>query len=73
MKNYVIIDDEPRSVETLHNIVTNFSDFDLKYLGSAHNIEDGFNLIKQNKPDLVFLDIEMPFGSGFDLLEKFEK
>ena len=73
MKNYVIIDDEPRSVESLHNIVTNFSDFDLKYLGSAHNIEDGFNLIKQTKPDLVFLDIEMPFGSGFDLVEKFEK
>lgn len=39
----------------------------------ADNITDAYDLILLKKPQVVFLDIEMPGGSGFDLLAKFEK
>ncbi|MBK7817244.1 MAG: response regulator transcription factor [Sphingobacteriaceae bacterium] len=39
-------------------------------VGSATNVIEGVELIKSLKPDLVFLDITMPDGSGFDLLEQ---
>lgn len=39
-------------------------------LGEADSVESGIQLIKQTAPDLVFLDVEMPDGTGFDLLQK---
>lgn len=46
---------------------------EIEVTGEAGNITDGYTLIMQEKPDVVFLDIEMPKGNGFDLLSKFEK
>lgn len=39
-------------------------------IGQADSVESGISLIKQVAPDLVFLDVEMPDGTGFDLLQK---
>jgi two-component system LytT family response regulator len=39
-------------------------------IGDANNTNEGKELIQQTKPELVFLDIEMPYGNGFDLLNK---
>lgn len=39
-------------------------------IGEADSVESGVKLIKQLSPDLVFLDVEMPDGTGFDLLQK---
>ncbi|NMH28639.1 LytR/AlgR family response regulator transcription factor [Flavobacterium silvaticum] len=39
-------------------------------IGQAESVESGIKLIKQLSPDLVFLDVEMPDGTGFDLLQK---
>jgi two-component system LytT family response regulator len=39
-------------------------------IGQANSVESGVNLIKQIVPDIVFLDVEMPDGTGFDLLQK---
>jgi two-component system LytT family response regulator len=39
-------------------------------LGSAADIQTGSALITTSSPQLVFLDIEMPFGNAFDMLEK---
>lgn len=39
-------------------------------IGQADSVESGVALIKQLAPDLVFLDVEMPDGNGFDLLQK---
>ena len=65
----LVIDDEP----DILRIVT----FRLKKLGyeiySAVNGEDGLNLIKKLKPDLVFLDIRMPILSGYDVCEIVKK
>jgi two-component system LytT family response regulator len=46
---------------------------EIEVIGEAGNITDGYNLITQKKPHVVFLDIEMPGGNGFELLSKFEK
>ena len=39
-------------------------------LGEAASVRDGIELIAKTKPDLVFLDVEMPFGNAFDLLDQ---
>ncbi len=39
-------------------------------IGQANSVESGVTLIKQIVPDIVFLDVEMPDGTGFDLLQK---
>lgn len=39
-------------------------------IGQADSVESGVSLIKQLVPDLVFLDVEMPDGTGFDLLQR---
>ena len=43
----------------------------LEVEGKGHNVNDGVQLIKEIKPELVFLDVEMPNGRGFDLLTHF--
>jgi two-component system LytT family response regulator len=67
MINAVIIDDEPKNVRVLKNMLTEFCP-DVSLLGEANNSNEGKELIQQKKPELVFLDIEMPYGNGFDLL-----
>lgn len=67
----IIIEDEKASRVTLTNYLSKYCP-SVEILGEAENIEEGYRLIKQHQPDLVFLDIEMPFGNAFDLLEKFD-
>ncbi len=64
----VIIDDEPDSRKTISNIITNYCD-DVEILGEAEDVASGTELIKTTVPQLVFLDIKMPDGSGFKVLE----
>jgi two-component system LytT family response regulator len=42
----------------------------VKVLGQANNIDDAAGLISEKRPQLVFLDVEMPGGTGFDLLQR---
>ena len=42
-------------------------------LGEANSVKTGIDLIKKSKPDIVFLDIELEDGTGFDILEHFDK
>ncbi|MGW9685307.1 LytR/AlgR family response regulator transcription factor [Flagellimonas sp. 2504JD1-5] len=65
----IIVEDEANSREILRNYLSKYCD-GIKLLGEASNIEEGQKLIQQHKPDLVFLDVEMPFGNAFDLLDK---
>lgn len=65
----VIIEDEEVSRDILKNYLASYC-ADIKILGEASNIKDGEELIRQHSPQIVFLDIEMPYGNGFDLLEK---
>lgn len=67
----IIVEDEEASVIALQNYLMKYCP-NVTVLGAANNIEKGYQLINQKNPDLVFLDVEMPFGNAFDLLEKFE-
>lgn len=42
-------------------------------IGQADSVESGYKLIKQTSPELVFLDVDMPDGTGFDLLQKLKQ
>lgn len=67
----VIIDDEPNAVNVLSKFIESYCPT-VNVLGTANNIEDGVAAIEEHNPQLVFLDIEMPMGSGFDLLARVE-
>jgi len=67
MINAVIIDDEPKNVRVLKNMLNEFCP-EVSLLGEANNSNEGKELIQRKRPELVFLDIEMPYGNGFDLL-----
>ena len=67
----VIIEDEPSSRELLTNLLNNFCE-NVDVLGEAHNVKSGIELITAQQPDLVFLDIEMPGGNGFDILNQID-
>ncbi len=68
----IIIEDEAQSREIIKQYVLKYCP-QIDVVGEAVNINEGENLIKEKRPKLVFLDIEMPFGSGFDLLERLSK
>lgn len=63
----IIIEDEQRGRNVLAKMLDTFDD-KVVLLGMAENAEMGKQLIANLKPDLVFLDIEMPHKNGFDLL-----
>lgn len=67
----VVIDDESLACDALSNMLKLFCP-NIHVVGQAHNVESGILTIKQNVPDVVFLDIEMPDGTGFDLLKEFQ-
>ncbi|WBV56270.1 LytTR family DNA-binding domain-containing protein [Chryseobacterium daecheongense] len=64
----VIIDDEFIAREVLRNYLTKYCP-QVEILGEAENIKDAVPLIAEKLPQLVFLDVEMPFGNAFDVLE----
>lgn len=68
--NAVIVDDEAGNRENLENIIKNYCK-NVEVVGEADSAISGIQTIKEKKPDLVFLDIEMPNGNGFDLLENY--
>jgi two-component system LytT family response regulator len=66
----VVIDDEPDAVGFITSIIGEFCP-ELEVAGTANNVTSGVKEITRLKPDLVFLDVEMPAGTGFDLLAQF--
>jgi two-component system LytT family response regulator len=64
----VIVEDEKKSRELLEKLVEKNCP-EVSVAGMADSVESGVALIRKLKPHLVFLDIEMPDGSGFDLLK----
>lgn len=71
MISAVIVDDEVLARESLLSMLKLFCP-NIAVIGQAHNVQSGIDLIQSISPDVVFLDIEMPDGSGFDLLQHFE-
>ena len=71
MLTAIIIDDEQKSREgleaMLHNMVEGVS-----VVATSDSVTTGIKAIKKNRPDVVFLDIEMPRRDGFELFDAFE-
>lgn len=68
----VIIDDETNAREALSNLIRIVSP-EVAICGEARNADIGIELIRKERPNLIFLDIQMPGKSGFDMLSSFEK
>ncbi len=68
----LIVDDEAGSREVLLSLLEKYFP-EVEVLGEAKNVEEAFEQIQSKSPELVFLDIQMPRATGFDLLKKFEQ
>ncbi len=65
----IIIDDEKDSREILASYLTKYCP-EVVLCGFGESVATGLEVIQKHNPDIVFLDIEMPYGNGFDLLDK---
>lgn len=65
----ILIDDEEKALESLQIKVNKFFK-NIEIISLCNNPKEAIKLINKNKPDLVFIDIEMPVLSGFDVLAK---
>ena len=72
MKNIqvIIVDDERTARDEVKRLLVNYNDFEV--VGEARNADEAKILIELKHPDLLFLDIQMPEKSGFDLLESLD-
>lgn len=68
----VLVDDEKSARDVLENLLLRFCP-DVELCGRFSNVEDAVAFIRSDKPDLVFLDIEMPNYAGFEIVRFFEK
>ncbi len=68
----IIIEDEKSNRENLAKILLEYCS-EVNVLAQCSSAIDGRKAIIEHRPDLVFLDIEMPGGDGFSLLESFEE
>lgn len=71
MLRAVIIDDEINGVLSLELLVKKFTP-QVRVVASTTRSQEGLNLINDYKPEIVFLDINMPVLNGFELLERLE-
>ena len=61
----VLVDDDPRNITILKTLLRELK-LGIEVAGEANNVEEAVRLIPRLSPNLVFLDIEMPFGNAFD-------
>ncbi|MDR1937941.1 MAG: LytTR family DNA-binding domain-containing protein [Tannerellaceae bacterium] len=64
----VIVEDEASAREVLKSYLAKYCP-QVEVSGEAQNARDAISLLHEQKPQLVFLDVEMPFGNAFDVLD----
>jgi two-component system LytT family response regulator len=67
----IIVDDERLARKELGNLLKEHEEIEV--IGEAANIDEAYEMINELNPELIFLDIQMPGGTGFDLLDKLDK
>lgn len=67
----LVIEDEAPAREELKKALSETSDFEV--MGSADSVDDGYDLIEKNQPDVLFLDIEIIGGNAFQLLSQLKR
>ena len=68
----IIIDDETKGRQVLQQMLTKYCPA-VEIVATANSAKDGRKAILEHKPDLVFLDVEMPHENGFEMLEHLDK
>jgi len=68
----ILIDDEPLALRRLASLLSHYP-ADVRVVGQAANGEEGLALVRALRPDVIFLDIEMPLLNGFELLARLEE
>jgi two-component system, LytTR family, response regulator len=71
MKKVLIIDDETRTRDLIARMIDSFG-FDIETIPEGENVQSGIAAIEKYDPDIVFLDIQMPDGTGFDVIRSIE-
>jgi two-component system, LytTR family, response regulator len=71
MYKALIIDDERLARNELKKLLADFSEIEI--IGEAANADEGIEKIDTLAPDLIFLDIQMPGKTGFDMLQELDK
>ncbi|UWX55577.1 LytTR family DNA-binding domain-containing protein [Maribacter litopenaei] len=67
----VIVEDSRLARNELKELIKGY--LQIEIIGEAENVDDGYNLIEEHSPDLLFLDINMPEKDGFELLEMLDE
>jgi len=67
MKKVLIIDDENRTRSLIAKMIDSFG-FDVDTIPEGENVQSGIKAIEKHNPDIVLLDIQMPDGTGFDVI-----
>lgn len=65
----IVVEDEKTSREILKNYIAKYCP-KVEVMGEAANVDEALVLIRNHELDMVFLDVEMPYGNAFDLLDK---
>ncbi|MBO0940064.1 LytTR family transcriptional regulator DNA-binding domain-containing protein [Fibrella sp. HMF5335] len=65
----ILIDDEPLAISRLKRLLASHTDT-FTIIGEAHNGAEGLTMVEAQRPDVVFLDIEMPLLNGFEMLAR---
>lgn len=69
MLKAIIVDDENAALRALEILVQAYCP-NVSIVGKGESVNEGLELIKNHNPEIVFLDIEMPHGTGFELIER---
>lgn len=72
MSKAVIIEDEKKGRIALISMLQKYCNTQITVVGEADSVKSGIEIIRSTEPDVIFLDIHLPDGSGFDLLEKID-
>ncbi|SHJ38823.1 two component transcriptional regulator, LytTR family [Hymenobacter daecheongensis DSM 21074] len=68
----LLIDDEPLALRRLASLLSQYP-ADVRVVGQAANGQEGLAMVRALRPDVIFLDIEMPLLNGFELLAQLEE
>lgn len=72
MIRVLMVEDERGAVEVFKNLIARHED-NFQFLGAAQNVKEAVARIREEEPDLLILDISLPDGTGFDVLEIIEE
>ena len=69
----IIVDDQIEAINSLKQDLLNIFSNDIQIIGESMNLDEAVVMFKELKPDLIFLDIDLKIGTGFDFLKRIQQ